>query len=565
MYLEQRKQMTSAIGSDKPAGSVDPLTLAVVRHKLQAIAEEMVQAMIQTCFSPILNQNQDFSSVVLDADAHTLAQAERVPIHMGAMPWAIRAMMETFGDDIVPDDILMANDPYFGGSHLPDITLAKPIFGKHGLQMWVCLRAHQGDIGGISAGSYCASATEIWHEGLRIPPVKLVAAGRLRSDLLGLVAANSRKGEDLQGDILAQIAAVDIGAERIRQLIERYGEQTLAQCSAAILDAGEATMRHSISGCRPGVYDGFSQLEAQNGSDLIPIPVHVEIADGRALIDLTACPDQVDAFLNSPIANTKAAVNVAFLYLFADDQVLNDGSTRVIDVRTREGSIVHPTLPAPVSSCTSLCASAIIEAVLDAMSKAMPERAIAGFARRFRFVIAGRGRDGEEFIWHSFFNRGGAGANKDFDGWPNLGGIHNPGSTPTPSIERTEAKYPLLVEEYALRPDSGGRGARRGGPGGSIRIRYEGSQPAVLNTSGDGVHVRPYGVAGGKAGAGHDYRILRADGSEEIIGPRSTGMEVRPGDVLVCLSGGGGGYGDPSHRSAEDLARDRLYGYATSN
>ncbi len=546
------------------AQTVNPLTLAVIRHKLQAIAEEMVETMTHTCFSPILNQNQDFSSVILDRIANTVAQAERVPIHMGAMSWAIKAMANEF-EDLSPGDVLVANDPYAGGSHLPDITMAKPVFVDGKLQLWVSIRAHQGDIGGISAGGYSASAREIWHEGLRVPPVRLITKGLLHEDILNLIAWNSRKASDLKGDLRAQISAVEVGARRLEDLLKRYGTAEIQSCAEAILDAGEVGMRSLLRRCRPGRYDATSYLETEDGADLIPIRAVVEIVDGRAVVDLTQCPDQTNSFINSPIANTRASVNVAFLYLNDDDQVLNDGSTRAIELKTRQGSIVDPVEPGPVAGCTSLTASAIIEAVLIAMTQALPENAIAGFARRFRFALAGHGENGESFIWHSFFNRGGAGANAQTDGWPNLGGIHNPGGTPSPSIERTEAAYPLVIEEYALRQDSGGAGLHRGGLGGRISIRYEGTRPAILNAAGEGIAVHPYGLSGGGSAPGHDYIIERLDGEVLPVGGRDSGIELLAGDRIVCQSSGGGGFGDPQQRPREQIAADIVNGYISEH
>ncbi|MGY3410832.1 N-methylhydantoinase B/oxoprolinase/acetone carboxylase alpha subunit [Bradyrhizobium sp. GM5.1] len=233
-----------------------------------------------------------------------------------------------------------------------------------------------------------------------------------------------------------------------------------------MLDGGEAIMRNLLRGCRQGRHEGRSAMEyAPAPGGLLDIPVTITLTDGRAIVDLTACPDQVPAFINSPCANTRAAVMVAFLYFSGDEGGLNDGGARVIEIRTRPGSLVDPHLPAPVGACTSSTACALIEAVLSALEKADPGRAIGGFARRFRFALAGQDRAGEPFIWHYFFNKGGAGGSRDHDGWVNLGGLHNPGGTPCPSIERTEAAYPLFVEEYALAIDSAGAGERRGGPG----------------------------------------------------------------------------------------------------
>ena len=199
--------MAAPTPSDAPSkGGVHPLTLAVVRHKLLAVSEETVETMVRTAFSPLLNQSRDFSAVVLDASARILAQAERLPIHMGAMPFAVRAMADAFAGDVEDGDVLMANDPYYGGSHLPDITLAKPVFYRGRIKFWVANRAHQGDIGGLSAGSYSPGAREIWHEGVRVPPVKFARRGILAEDLLRMVCENTRKPDELRGDVMAQYA-----------------------------------------------------------------------------------------------------------------------------------------------------------------------------------------------------------------------------------------------------------------------------------------------------------------------------------------------------------------------
>ena len=540
---------------------VHPMTLAVVRYKFLAVAEEVVEMMIRTCFSPLLNQSRDFSAVVLDAQSRVIAQAERVPIHMGAMPFAMKAMHDAFEGDIAEGDILMANDPYWGGSHLPDITLATPVFYEGRIRLWVANRAHQGDIGGMSAGGYSPEAREIWHEGLRVPPVKLAERGKVREDLLRLVCVNSRKPDDMRGDLMAQVASVTIGAQRLQSLFERYGPGQIAGCIDGILDAGEASMRAQIGRWKPGTYTGVSFIDDDGvGNQNVPITVHLTVGSDSAEVDFTSCPDQVRSFMNSPYPNTAACVNVAFLYVSDDRQGRNEGSTRAIAIRTRKGSIVDCVAPVPVTGCTTLTGSVIIEAVLRALEQAVPEGSLAGFARRFRFVIAGKDRDGKDYIWHHFSNRGGAGGNAREDGWTNLGVIHNPGGSPSPSIERTEAGFPFLVESYELRTDSGGAGRRRGGLGGVYALRYEGAELAVLNAAGEGVIVPPYGADGGEPGAAHHYRIIR-NGVETPIGTRDTGVRIAPGDRIVCKAAGGGGYGNPHERERELVRRDVEYGY----
>jgi len=542
---------------------IDALTLAVVRQKLLSVSEEIVETMVRTCFSPLLNQSRDLSAVVLDGAAQVVAQAERTPIHMGAMPFAVRAMAEDFRDTIGPDDVLMANDPYWGGSHLPDITLVKPVFREGRLRFWVAIRAHQSDTGGISAGGYSPSAREIFHEGIRIPPVKLVDDGHLREDVLRLVCENTRKPEDTHGDIMAMLASVNVGAERLNVLLDRYGTERIDACSAAILDAGEAAMRAHIRQWKPGVYKAVSYLDHDGvATERYPVPVTVTVRDGEVEVDFREVGDQVASYFNSPIANTSACVYIAFFYLSNDQQVLNEGSTRAIKIRTRKGSLVDPVAPAPVTGCTTFTAAVIIESVLRAMEGAAPESVVAGSARRFRYVIAGNDPKTGSYIYHYFSNKGGFGANSNEDGWVNVGGMQNPGGTPSASLERVEASYPFEIEEYALTTDSGGAGKQRGGAGGVVALRYRGTGPAVLNVAGEGTVVAPYGARGGDEGAPHAIWIER--GNEKIaLNGRSNDTPILPGDLIVHHAAGGGGCGDPHERPRALVKRDLAYGYIT--
>ncbi len=540
---------------------VDPLTLAVVRQKLLAVAEETVETMVRTCFSPLLNQSRDLSAVVLDGTAQVVAQAERTPIHMGAMPFAVRAMAEDFHDDISPDDVLMANDPYWGGSHLPDITLVKPVFRDGRLRFWVAIRAHQSDTGGISAGGYSPSAREIFHEGIRIPPVKLVAGGKLRGDVLRMVCENTRKPEDTHGDIMAMLSSVDVGAERLETLLDRYGTARIETCSAAILDAGEAAMRAHIRCWKPGVYKSVSYLDHDGvATERYPVPVTVTVREDEVEVDFREVGDQVASYFNSPIANTSACVYIAFFYLSNDQQVLNEGSTRAIKILTRKGSLVDSVSPAPVTGCTTFTAAVIIESVLRAMEGAALEAVVAGAARRFRYVIAGNDPKTGSYIYHYFSNKGGFGANKGEDGWVNVGGMQNPGGTPSASIERVEASYPFEIETYALTQDSGGAGKQRGGAGGVVALRYRGAGPAVLNIAGEGTVVAPFGVHGGADGSPHAIWIERGNEKIELNG-RSNDTPIQPGDLIVHHAAGGGGCGDPRERARDLVDRDLAYGY----
>lgn len=550
---------------DEATSVVDPLTLAVVRQKLLAVAEEIVETMVRTCFSPLLNQSRDLSAVVLDGAAQVVAQAERTPIHMGAMPFAVRSMAQDFSDNIHPGDVLMANDPYWGGSHLPDITLVKPVFREGRLRFWVAIRAHQSDTGGISAGGYSPSAREIFHEGTRIPPVKLVDEGQLRTDVLRLVCENTRKPEDTNGDILAMLSSVDVGAERLEALLDRYGTDQIDNCSAAILDAGEAAMRDHIRQWKPGVYRSVSYLDDDGvTTERYPVPVTVTVREDEVEVDFRDVGDQVSSYFNSPIANTSACVYIAFFYLSNDQQVLNEGSTRAIKILTRKGSLVDSVSPAPVTGCTTFTAAVIIESVMRAMEGAAPHAVVAGSARRFRYVIAGTEPGTGSYIYHYFSNKGGFGANNKEDGWVNVGGMQNPGGTPSASIERVEASYPFQIEEYALTQDSGGAGRQRGGAGGVVALRYRGNGPAVLNIAGEGTVVAPFGMGGGRDGSPHVIWIERGDEKIELDG-RSNDTPLEPGDLIVHHAAGGGGCGDPRDRARELVERDLAYGYISSD
>lgn len=544
--------------------AVDPLTLAVVRAKLKATVEEVVEVMARTAFSPLLNQSRDFSAAIIDGKGQLLSQAERVPIHMGALPYAVEAVMARFGDKIRTGDVFLLNDPYHGGSHLPDFTLCMPVVQDGIALYWVVNRSHQGDIGGMSPGGYSPKATEIWQEGLRIPPVRLVDEGELSEGIMDLLSLNSRMPLDLQGDVMAQLASVKVGYERLKRLIAKYGGTKLKASCDAILDAGERAARAQIASWSDGVYEGESWLDPISpGGPAISVKARITITGDNAEIDLRGSADQLSNFLNSSLANTMAAVNVAFMYLSETQEAQNAGSARPLCVLTRPGSLLQPNSPAPVTACTTLTASVVIEAIMKALERAAPEQVLCGFARRFRFAISHTDRSGKPAIWHYFSNRGGAGGNASNDGWANLGVVHSPGGNTSPSVERTEAVYPFRIEQYELRPNSGGAGRHRGGLGGIYVLRYEGQTPASITPTGDGVDVAPYGLGGGDAGAPNRIHIER-DGHARVLDSKAGTAHLLKGDRLVCLSGGGGGFGPADERPAELARLDLLLGYVTA-
>jgi len=424
---------------------VDPITVSVIQHRLHAIVEEMGEAMLRTSYSQILNSSRDFSTAICDPDGRLIAQAEHVPIHVGALPWAVHSLRKFFGDGVRPGDVYLLNDPYHGNNHLPDLTAFVPVFlpvGRTDAQrpeaveapqaervpaemnnrfvFWSINRSHQSDIGGATHGGYNPGATEIWQEGLRITPLKLYDGGVLREDLLHMIATNLRHPRDFRGDLAAMIGSARVGERRVMALLDEYGVETTLAGVDAVLDGAERQTRACIATWKDGVYRGEAVLD-DDGHRYRDVYVRATVTKkGSDLtVDLSDSHPQVVGFVNSSYANMRAAVAMALAYLIDPHTPKNDGTFRPIRVIAREGTVVWANPPAPVTLCTNHCAQEIGEAVIKALAGACPDRAMAGWGRRFRIAIQGRDpRSGRPFIWHMFHARPGGGASSAGDGWP---------------------------------------------------------------------------------------------------------------------------------------------------
>ena len=550
-------------GRDGPAPD-DPITLAVVEHRLESIAQEMTEAMLRTAMSQILNSSRDFSTAILDGDCQLVAQGEGIPVHISALPVAGAAVRDYFGEDISEGDLFILNDPYFGGSHLPDITIIRPIFYEGRLLFYGVNRAHHSDVGGGTHGGYNPGANEIFQEGLRIPPLKLYDRGVPRADLLQMLSANVRQAENFLGDLNAQIGSVMLAAQRIESLLADYGPDRLMAVVGEILAATERQVRQFISGWPDGVYHGESLVDDDGfDSKLVPIRAKVTIAGDSMTIDLSESSPQVEGFINSAYANTRSLAHAAIMYLAPMDVARNEGSMRPVQIIAPRGLVVNANPPAPVCMSTNHCAEEVVEAVFKALASAIPGAVSAGFSRRLRYAITGLDpRTGRRFIWHFFLARGGGGASDGCDGWSNVGEINVAGGIRSPSIEVTEERFPFFIERHELRPDSGGAGTWRGGLGAVCDLVYEGEGPALLNTAGDGVVVPPFGLFGATDGLPHHYKIVYG-GAERVLGSKEVGVVVNPGDHIVCLSSGGGGYGQPENRDKDASIWDLKNGYVT--
>ncbi len=548
---------------------VDPIVVSVIQHRLLAIVEEMGEAMLRTAYSQILNSSRDFSTAICGLDGRLIAQAEHVPIHVGALPFAARSVAEFFEGDIHKGDVFLLNDPYHGGNHLPDLTAFVPIFaegpGGDTPLYWSINRAHQSDIGGATHGAYNASATDIWQEGIRITPLKLYDRGELRRDVMEMIVTNVRHPRDFRGDLAAMIGSAHVGERRFLALANEFGWAVAKDAVEAVLDGAERQTRAVIAEWEDGVYKGEALLDDDGrGNRDIHIRATVTKTGSDLVIDLTDSHPEVASFINSSYPNMYSSVVVALSYLIDPHTPKNDGTFRPVTVIAKEGTVVWAKPGAPVTLATNHCGQEIIEAIIKALAPSCPDRAMAGWGRRFRIAIQGRDpRRNRPFIWHFFQARPGGGASSAGDGWPGGGEWQAAGGIKFGSLEVTEVRFPLFFKTHEFRPDSGGDGRYRGGPGGIVEMVVETDEPCLANTAGDGVVHGACGILGGEDGAPHRYILYSGNAEPRPIKTKETGLVIRPGDRLILESGGGGGWGDAIEREAAANVNDVETGFVT--
>ncbi|MCS6937280.1 MAG: hydantoinase B/oxoprolinase family protein [Candidatus Bipolaricaulota bacterium] len=508
---------------------MDAIALEVFKNALSGIAEEMNAVLVRTAFSPNIKERRDCSCALFDRDGQLIAQSESIPVHLGAMPFSVAEALRAFANDIQPGDVIVLNDPFMGGAHLPDITFVTPIFSQETLIGFAANRAHHADVGGMRPGSIAADATEIYQEGLRIPPVKLWRAGRLDRDLLALILSNTRTPREREADLRAQFAANERGRQRLLEL-----PCTLSDF-AELLDYSERRMRHELQKIPAGVYTAEDSLD--DGS---PIRVRVTVSNSDVLVDFTGTAPQIERPLNAVFAVTASAVYYTLRALTDPEIPPNAGCYRPIRIIAPEGTLVNARPPAPVVGGNLEVSQRIVDVLLKALAPALPERVPAASQGTMNSVSFGGidPRTGEPFTFYETL-AGGQGARPTQDG---LHAIHshmtNTLNTP---IEVLETVYPLRVERYEIRVGSGGRGRYRGGDG--LRRDIRALTRVTVSLLADRRRRRPYGLAGGEPGAcGEDF-IIR-DGHEIPIAGQST-QTLEPGDILSVRTPGGGGYGPP--------------------
>ncbi|MCC5979136.1 MAG: hydantoinase B/oxoprolinase family protein [Salinarimonas sp.] len=537
--------------------AIDPILLALVQNRLDHIAQQMGRVMVRTARSPIFSQAHDFSCFLADAEGTVVSQADGIPIHTGGGGFAARAIVARFAGDIAPGDVFLLNDPYAaGGNHLPDWVIARPVFVGDDHLGFACNRAHQSDIGGGAAGTYNPQATEIFHEGLRLPVMKLVEAERVREDLWELLKLNCRTPDLLDGDLRAMLGSTRIGAERIAALTEELGTDQARACFAGILDYAEARFRAVIRDLPDGTYRGEDRTDNDcfDPAEIIT-RVALTIEGDRLTVDFTGTDDQIRGFKNSSLANTVSGVYTALYSFFDADLPRNEGSFRGVTIIAPEGSVVNARPPAPLTMCTVFPAHDIIHACWRALGLAAPERALAGWARNVFGVTSGtkEGADEPFVMYHNNLAAGG-GAIEGRDGFNQIGHLCTLGGLTIPNLEVYEQIYPVRFLRQEFRCDSGGAGRYRGGTG--VDYALEVMVPALYSFRGEGLRTPSgYGVNGGDWGAVGAMVLSPHDGSEPVEAPQFGLMHL--GALhYEAASPGGGGWGDPKTRDPQAVLAD---------
>src|SRR5258708_7132018 len=456
------------------SAKIDPITRSVVQHRLSSIVKEMGEAMLRTSYSQILNSSRDFSLAICDTNARLIVQADHIPVQVGALTWETWAVEEGC-KDVRPGDVILINDPYYGGSHLPDLTAFVLVFNGEKRLLWTIVRAHQSDIGGATHGAYNPGATEIFQEGLRVPPIKLYEAGRPREDLLDLLALNVRNPREFRGDLAAMLGAAHLGERRVSKLFREFGSPVVEAAIEAILDTTEQQTRAVVSTWKDGVFHGEAFLDDDgHGRSDIRIAAKVTKKGSDVEVDLSESDPQSTSFVNSSHANMQAAVAMAFAYLIDAEIPKNTGALRPLKVIAKQGTIVWADPVRPVTLCTSHPSNEIVEAIVKALSVSCPERAMAGWSRRFRIAIQGEDpRTGKNFIWHLFQARPGGGASLGGDGWSSIGEGPSLGGLKFGGLEVAEVRFPFHFRHHEFRAGSGGDAQFRGGLGVALDLVLE--------------------------------------------------------------------------------------------
>lgn len=532
----------------------DPILLELIRNRLESICDEMAITVVRTARSFIVKEAMDFSTGLCNAQGELVAQGLCLPLHLGSVPPAMAAIRSKFDGSFQPGDVCILNDPYAGGTHLPDVFVVKPVFVGGKLAGFAVVVAHQIDIGGRVAGGNASDSTEIFQEGLRIPPLKLYAAGVSNDTLFTLIKQNVRVPDKVIGDLLAEVAACKRGEEQLVQLAERYGLDLLEQYLQELLAYTEQLTRAELRALPDGSWE-FTDYLDDDGIDPDPIAIHAKVTkrSDEIEVDFSGTSPQVKGAINLPFAFSQSAVYTCVRSVLNLTIPNNAGFFRPIKVQAPLGSFVNCTSPAPVAA-RGLGGIRTCEAIFGALAQMLPDRVFAcESAGDTGVTIAGYHRDGRPFVHLEFlYGTWGGGPLKD--------GIDGSSSVPinysnTP-VEVVELEQPIRIEQYSFWPDTGGPGKYRGGLGLVREYRLVGVPEAILQVRSDRQKTQPYGLWGGKSGSKSENILSPATEAKRL--PSKFMIHLKEGDVFRHIMAGGGGWGDPLERDPDAVLEDVL-------
>ena len=550
--------------SEPRQGGGDPITTEIIRNAFEAVTTEMKLTLMRTAYNMIIYEALDFTVGLFTAKGETISIGLGLPMFIRGLSETVKAKLAKFGpENMEPGDVLLTNDAYITGSHLNHMTFSLPIYYEGKLVAFAACMAHWPDIGGTLDGM----TTDIFSEGLQLPILKYHRAGEVNKEIEEIIAMNVRLPERAMGDLRAQLAAIKVGERRIGELMDRYGTDTVLASIEVLMDQSEAAAREMVRDIPDGTYEAESFMDDDGVSigKRIPIRVRVSVAGDEMTVDLSDVSEQVQGFYNSGETAGRSCVQVAFKCLTSPrDYPINDGAFRPLKIILPMGRVISAIKPAPMRWWMTFPMT-VIDTIFKALEPAIPDRVIAGHHADLLAVnVNGFGpSDGKLFIYVGGLLGGGWGAKLTEDGVSATIPI-NDGDTHNGPSEQVEVKYPLLVERYGLRDNSGGPGLYRGGLGCEQVVRA--LDDITFNAQVDRVHCAPWGLDGGRHGSGNQVRLRRVGEAEtSFTNGKVLTARLKKGDAYVLRSGGGGGFGNPLDREPKLVQQDVRQGYVTAD
>ena len=541
------------------APALSPIDVELLRNGLAGICEEMYTAIMKSAYSTNIKERHDHSAAIFDAAGRVVVQGESLPLHLASMLGLVEVVFKRFGrDGIRPGDMFISNDPFVGrGSHLPDVSILAPVFRDGKLVLFVSNIAHHSDIGGMAPGSMAGGMTEIYQEGLRIPPIRIVAGGEIIDDVLQLILLNVRVPHERRGDYNAQIAGNRLGLRRLEELFRRWSADQVERGCQAIIDSVARRMRAGIRGLPDGTYKFADVLDDDGmGATDIAVKVAIRVKGDEIWFDFAGTSPQVRGNMNNSFAGLQASALYALKVLIDPEGPTNHGMLDSVHIVAPPSSVVHASFPAATAARAQTC-QRVVDVILGALAKAVPERVVAASnGANGVATFSGTGPDGRYYLYMETLG-GGAGARAYKDGTDGVQ-VHITNTSNLP-IEALENEYPLIIERYELIQDSGGAGKWRGGLG--LRRVYRGlGHDLTFSGQGErGVHP-PWGLFGGKPGGCSKIEVIHDNGRHQRLANKPSSLEVPPSAVVSIETPGAGGYGPPRQRSREKIAEDARSG-----